>query len=100
MSIHSQIIYGEATEDLLPALAAFADAMHVDSEGMFHASVVLAPKVGLPLQKALMRAEAALMLEDADRIGSLRYEDRSHEQRAYDAFMRLVQAIGEDPAIP
>jgi hypothetical protein len=96
-----QTVYGEAIEDLLPALIALADAMHVDAEdGMLHSSATLGPKEGLPLQKALMRAEAALMLEDADEIGSVRYEDRSHEQRAYDALMRVIEAVGHVPAIP
>ena len=43
----------------------------------------------------MMRAEAALMLEDADGIGSVGYEDRTYEQRAADAFMSLVRAIGQ-----
>lgn len=96
MSIHSQTIYGETIEDLLPALVAFAEAAHLDADGMCRASVTLAPKEGLPFQKAMMRAEAALMLGDAERIGSLNYEDRSYEQRACDAFIRLVEATGED----
>lgn len=100
MDTISQTVYGEAVEDLLPGLLAITEAMQVDADGMFHAEVALAPKKGLPLQKALMRAEAALMLEDADEIGSLRYEDRSYEQRSHDAFMRLVQVIGDYAAIP
>ncbi|HET6964104.1 MAG TPA: DUF222 domain-containing protein [Acidimicrobiales bacterium] len=94
MTIHSQTIYGETLEDLLPGLIAVAEAMQIGADGMFHASVKLAPREGRPLHKALMRVEAALMLEDADRIGSVGYEDRTYEQRAHDAFMRLVQAIG------
>lgn len=70
MTTHSQTIYGETVEDLLPALVAFADAVRTGAEGMFHASVALAPREGLPLQRAMMRAEASLMLEEADRIGS------------------------------
>jgi hypothetical protein len=33
----------------------------------------------------MMRAEAELLLEDADTLGSDGYEDRTHEQRAADA---------------
>lgn len=100
MRIQSQTVYGEAIEDLLPGLVTIAGAMQFGADGMFRADVTLAPKEGLPLQKALMRAEAALMLEDADRIGSLTYEDRTYGQRAHDAFVRLVEAIGEGPGDP
>jgi hypothetical protein len=100
MTIQPQTIYSEAIEDQLPGLLAIAGAMQVDGEGMCRAAVTLAPEEGLPLQKAMMRAEADLMLEDADRIGSAQYEGRSYEQRVHDAFMRLVQAIGANPAIP
>ena len=95
MTLHSQTIYGETIEDLLPALVAFADAVEIGADGMFHASVTLAPTEAQPLQKAMMRAEAALMLEDADGIGSVGYEDRTYEQRAADAFMSLVRAVGQ-----
>ena len=99
MTTPSQNIYGETLEDLLPGLLAIAEAMHIGADGMFHASFKLAQAEGQPLQKALMRAEAALMLEDADRIGSVGYEDRTYEQRAHDAFMHLVRAIGEEPEV-
>lgn len=96
MTLHSHNIYGETLEDLLPGLIAVAAAMRIGADGMLHASVKLSPPEGQPLHRALMRAEAALMLEDADRIGSVRYEERTYEQRAHDAFMRLVRAMGEE----
>ena len=100
MSIRSQTVYGETIEDLLPGLVAIIGSMRLGADGMCHMDATLAPKDGMPVQKALMRAEAALMLEDADRIGSVQYEDRTYEQRAADAFVRLVQSMGDDPSIP
>ena len=94
MKIRPQIIYGEAFEDLVPGLLALADGMTVDADGMWRVSIALQPKDGVPLQRALMRAEAELMREDAESIGCERYEARTYEQRACDALIRLAQAIG------
>jgi uncharacterized lipoprotein YmbA len=91
-------IYGERIEDLLPSLLTIRDAMTVDTEGMCRASFTLKPKDGAPLQRALMRVEAELLNEDADSIGCQHFRDRTHEQRAADALVRLVQEIGERAA--
>jgi hypothetical protein len=88
-----RIIYGERLYDLLPGLRAFGDAMTIGDDGMYHASITLAPDTGPPSQRALMRAEAELLKEDADSVGSGLEEDRSYEQRAADALVRLAQAI-------
>jgi hypothetical protein len=91
-------IYGERIEDLLPGLFTIRDAMSVDADGMCHASFTLKPKDGAPLQRALMRVEAELLCEDAESIGTGHFQDRTHGQRAADALIRLIQAIGEpDP---
>jgi hypothetical protein len=47
-----------------------------------------------------MRVEAELLREDADAIGSGEEEHRTYEQRAADALLRLVQAIGGGVAAP
>ena len=88
-----QVIYGERLRDLLPGIRAFGNAMTVGDDGMYHASITLAPETGPPLRRALMRAEAQLLEEDADTIGSGLEEDRTYEQRAADALVRLAQAI-------
>jgi hypothetical protein len=42
--------------------------------------------------------EAELLCEDAESIGTGHFQDRTHGQRAADALIRLIQAIGEpDP---
>jgi hypothetical protein len=45
-----------------------------------------------------MRVEAELLSEDADSIGCQHFQDRTPEQRAADALVRLVQEIGERTA--
>jgi len=88
-------VYGERIEDLLPGLLTIREAMTIDTDGMCRASFTLKPKDGAPLQRVLMRVEAELLIEDADSIGCRHSEDRTHSQRAADALVRLVQAIGE-----
>lgn len=88
-------IYGERSEDLLPGLLTIQNAMTTDADGMCRASFTLTPKDGPPLIRALMRVEAELLIEDADSIGCPHAQDRTYEQRAADALIRLVQAIGE-----
>jgi hypothetical protein len=90
----STTVYGERIEDLLPALLTIKDAMTIDADGMYSASFTLKPEDAVPLRRALMRVEAELLIEDADSIGCQHHQDRTHEQRAADALVRLVQAIG------
>ena len=85
--------YGEPIADLMPGLMAFCDGASIDEDGMFQSSVRLEPAVGRPLIRALMRAEAELLLEDADALGTGVETARTPEQRAADAFERLVQAV-------
>jgi hypothetical protein len=95
MNCKSPTVYGERIEDLLPALLTIQNAMTIDADGMYHASFALNAKDGEPLQRALMRVEAELLIEDADSIGCRHFEDRTHGQRAADALVRLFQTIGE-----
>jgi hypothetical protein len=48
---------------------------------------------GAPLLRAVLRAEAELLIEDADRLDDPEYEGRSPEQRRSDAFRRMVEAV-------
>lgn len=88
-------VYGERVKDLLPALLTIQDAMTVDADGICRASFTLTQHDGAPLQRALMRVEAELLMEDADSVGSQPFEDRTHGQRAADALIQLFLAIGE-----
>jgi len=92
---HESSIYGEPIEDLLPGLLAIQDAMTLGADGMYRGSFALGPKVGAPLQRALMRVEAELLGEDADLVGCQNFQNRTPGQRAADALVRLVQAVGE-----
>lgn len=94
MDIPNETVYGEPIADLMPGLVALCEEMTIDGEGMFRSSVVLDPSTGGPLFRAVMRAEAELLLEDADALGTGLETSRTPEQRAADAFVRLVQAMG------
>jgi hypothetical protein len=67
--------------------------MRLDGDGMYRSSFTLDPKDGVPLRRALMRVEAELLMEDADSIGGQEFEDRTPEQRAADALLRLLHMI-------
>jgi hypothetical protein len=91
---YKSAVYGERVEDLLPGLLAIKDAMTVDADGMCRASFTLTPQDGPPLQRALMRVEAELLIEDADSIGCQHFVDRTQGQRSADALIRLLHATG------
>ena len=93
MDAEQETVYGERVGDLLPGLFAFKDAMSIDDDGMYRSSVTLQPAIGAPLSRALMRAEAEL-LQDAADVGTSKAIHRTYEQRAADAFVRLVQRVG------
>jgi hypothetical protein len=95
MSLRDETVYGERIADVLPGLQAFMDAAVYDDTGGFESSVTLAPDVAQPLVRAMMRAEAELLLEDADTLGSDAYENRTQEQRAADALVRLSVRMGD-----
>ena len=59
-------------------------------------SVRLEPDLAQPLVRAMMRAEAELLLEDADALGPDAYEDRTREQRAAGALVRLAVRMGDE----
>ena len=42
-----------------------------------------------------MRVQAELLLEDADRLGQENWQDRTHEQRAADAFVALALRVAD-----
>jgi len=95
MSLRDETVYGERVGDVLPGLQAFMDAAVYDDQGWFHSSVALEPQLAQPLFRALMRAEAELLLEDADKLGSDAYEERTQEQRGADALVRLAVRMGD-----
>jgi hypothetical protein len=90
----SEIVYGEQISDLVPGLFAVRDSMTIGRDGMCRFSATLEREVGQPLQRAMMRVEAELLLEDADSVGKGHEVVRTYEQRAADGLVRLAKAVG------
>ena len=63
--------------------------------GMTRFSMRLDPRLATPFIRALTRVQAELLLDGADRLGRDDWEDRTHEQRAADAFVALALRIGD-----
>ena len=89
----STSVHGEPLAILMEALE------HVELKptrsGLSRLTMRLEPRLAQPLFRALMRAQAELMLSDGDRLGQARYEDRTHDQRAADAFVALTRRIAD-----
>jgi hypothetical protein len=94
MGLRDDVVYGERIGDLFPAMFALRDSMKVGRDGRCHMSATFDADVGSPLRRALMRAEAELLLEDAATVGTPQNMDRTHEQRSADALVRLARALG------
>jgi hypothetical protein len=86
-------VAGESALTLLEAFHQFK--WRKARNGMQTASVSLEPRLGRPLMRALMRVEAELLLEDADRSGQLGAEDRNYEQRTCDALLALALRVAD-----
>lgn len=67
--------------------------MEQKPDGRWSLTTRLGPRIGDPFVRALMRVEARLMLEDADRLGTPGVEHRTYEQRAADALVLLVTSV-------
>lgn len=89
-------VYSELVSDLLPGLLAIVRAMKPDGHGGYRGTFTLGPDEWTPVRRALMRVEADLLREEADSIGLPGSEnpERTHDQRAADALVRLAQAVG------
>ena len=85
-------VAGEATADLLRS---FGDIkMSTGLNGM-NIDAHLAPDVGAPLLRALLRVEAELILADAEDLRDDDRELRTPDQRRADAFVALTQRVAE-----
>ena len=88
-------VAGESAYQLAKAIAQFRVAPSDD--GMVHASVRLDPELGIPLQRAIMRTEAELLLEDADALSLENSRElRTPDQRRADALIELMKNISID----
>ena len=87
-------VYGEKVGDLGPAFKLMAEGGRFDDVGGFHLDVRLPPDAAAPMVRAVYRAEAELLLEDAERLDAISPLDRTDEQRRADAWMCVVRGIG------
>ncbi len=92
--VNRQSVYGERVSDLLPAPLAFRNTIHQGRDGFWRTSLKLESAVAAPLQKALLRAEAEVLLEEADLASPQQLEVQTARGLRADAFVRIVQAVG------
>jgi hypothetical protein len=90
----SRLVAGEPVGILAEALSRLQPVPSDD--GMVHFELELEGALGAPLARALMRVEAELLTNDAERIvaGSPE-EGRTPEQRRADALVALVLRVGD-----
>ncbi len=87
-------VAGESAHDLIRALRQFE--LIPQNGGMIEVTACLALGEAVPLQRALIRTEAELFAEDADRVGiDGKPPPRGSAQRRADALVELVRQLGE-----
>jgi hypothetical protein len=90
---HIEAIYGEDLDDLLSIFADLhyrpyaQDKVQISSRDLPESRVA-------PLVRALMRAEAEVMLDKAEAREETSYPEASGEQRQGEAFARVFRAAG------
>jgi len=82
-------VYGEPAEAILATLS--KSNQRSSDSGMHELDLRMPPNEARPLVRALMRAEAELLLKDADAFDPTR-EGRTPEQRRADALLEVVTA--------
>ena len=96
---------GEDVDVLLPLLTRFGRSLEQNPDGTFSGHVTYSKKERPPLERALMRVEAELLLHDARRLRTSDDVHRTPENRRADAlvllFLRTTSALGQpaDPAL-
>jgi hypothetical protein len=94
MATFDDLVYGERFGDLLPVLRKLTKGWRLDNTGMCQFYAEFEPDLATPFFRALMRAEAELLLEDADTLRPGQYDQqRTNDQRSADAFVRLAEAV-------
>ena len=92
------VVYGESADDILRALS--KSDWNITDDGMYHFDVCLSLDEAGPVCRAVMRAEARLLCEDADHCGPLSDDIRTPEQRAADALFAVVTEAAEAIGLP
>jgi len=89
---HQLLVDGESVDSLVEIFHYFHT--HREPNGLTKVTAEQVPlAVMAPFLRALMRGEARLLKEDADRVGEDALEPRSPDQRRVDALVDLVATI-------
>lgn len=86
-------VYGESAHALLSTLSK-AD-FSVTDRGMSQMELTMEPGEAPPVLRAVMRAEAELLLSDADELAPHELDIRTSEQRQADALFAVVMAASK-----
>lgn len=89
--MNTTYVAGESTTDLLRAFGEIE--MSEEHDGRVELEADLAPDVGAPFMRALLRVEAELLLADADGLLDDARPLRTPDQRRADAFVALTQRV-------
>ena len=87
--MQSALAYGEPADEIVRVLARCQRC--VTDSGMHEIELEMPPTEAGPVVRAMMRAKAELLIEDADSFDAFE-ERRTPEQRGADAFMAVVDA--------
>jgi hypothetical protein len=92
--LREPLIYGETIEALKPGLRELGDAVVRHEDGMAELTATVRAETSTPFMRALLRAEAELLLEAADASDAFDRASQEPYERAADAFMRVIRALG------
>ena len=93
MTRMNDVHYGERLGDLFPAFNRIIASMEPDDDG-FSIKLTLPPDEARPFVRAMHRAEAELLFEDAEAMrDDEALIDRTTEQRGHDAFLRVIEGF-------
>ena len=85
------IVLGERAGDVADEMLGMVVDIHADGT----ATVSGPMRMNGPLGRAILRAEAELLLADADEMAAGRYDGRTQDQRRTDAFVLVAERLGE-----
>lgn len=89
----NSLVAGERVADLLPVLRQLRPSKRSDE--MYECRFSLEQDVSGPFLRALMRVEAELLLQDADRLTGSWADWRTSDQRRADAFVALTLRVAD-----
>jgi Domain of unknown function (DUF222) len=92
-ALHDALVAGEPLVLLVRALSALSIEERPD--GWANVRGDIPPEPGAAMHRAIMRIEAEMICEDADKLEVAGREARTSPQRRHDAFVVLAQRIGD-----